>query len=256
MTEEKKERGVRAGAFLLLRRCEGIEPRLGELYESWNVFTDRPSLTLFPRDSVQWQPVRPMRAWFDFDPRRDCVSLELQRQSDVERTMDWVNVLTLVYLVAQRVEDDLRVKAHLAGGSLGRLARWRLLVRWMLGSPRGWAVAGVGLLALGAWFAWRAPVEERSAPEALAVFPRLAEASDGVLFTDEAPPSLSYPLGPPFRNQVLPPCATNKGAVELQGGCWVELAKKPPCFDTQAEHEGKCYLPVLKPQPVPQSVKP
>jgi hypothetical protein len=258
MVEEKTGRGQRAGPFLLLRRCEEVEPRLGELYESWNVFTDRPSLTLFPRDSVQWQPLRPLRAWVDFDPRRDCVSLELERQPDAERTMDWVNLLTLLNLVAQRVEDSLRVKAHLAGRSLGRLTRWSLRVRWALGSPAGWAVVGLGLLALGGGLglAWQQPPVAHPGLDALSVVLNLVDASDGVLLTDGTSPALSYPLGPPFRNQVLPPCETRKGAVEIKEGCWVELAKKPPCFDTQAEYQGKCYLPVLKPLPVPQSVKP
>ncbi len=32
--------------------------------------------------------------------------------------------------------------------------------------------------------------------------------------------------------------------VEIHGGCWVELAKRPPCYENQAEYGGKCYLPV------------
>lgn len=36
----------------------------------------------------------------------------------------------------------------------------------------------------------------------------------------------------------------NKGEVEINGGCWVELARRPPCYGKQAEYRGKCYLPV------------
>jgi hypothetical protein len=68
---------------------------------------------------------------------------------------------------------------------------------------------------------------------------------------------LTYPLpAKPFRNQAVPPCETNKGAVEIKGGCWVALEQKPPCFSDQAEYQGKCYLPVAKPQRLPQSAEP
>jgi hypothetical protein len=50
-----------------------------------------------------------------------------------------------------------------------------------------------------------------------------------------------------------------KGEVELNGGCWVALEKRPPCYDDQAEYQGKCYLPVSarsrKPRE-PQSLQP
>ena len=46
------------------------------------------------------------------------------------------------------------------------------------------------------------------------------------------------------------------GEVEINKGCWVALEKKPPCYSNQAEYQGKCYMPVRKQDPVPQSVEP
>jgi len=45
----------------------------------------------------------------------------------------------------------------------------------------------------------------------------------------------------------------------INGGCWVEVAKNPPCYEDQAEYQGKCYLPVSKTprqQREPQSIHP
>ncbi len=39
-------------------------------------------------------------------------------------------------------------------------------------------------------------------------------------------------------------CIPHEGEVEINGGCWVALEKRPPCFNSQAEYKGKCYLPV------------
>ncbi|HYO55216.1 MAG TPA: hypothetical protein VEU50_20720, partial [Archangium sp.] len=48
----------------------------------------------------------------------------------------------------------------------------------------------------------------------------------------------------PFIDQAKAPCIPNEGEVEINGGCWVELAKRPPCYEKHAEYKGKCYMPV------------
>jgi hypothetical protein len=61
----------------------------------------------------------------------------------------------------------------------------------------------------------------------------------------------------PFPSQMAAPCSGRKTIVEINGGCWVETAQKPPCDDTgEAEYQGKCYVPVAKPRRLPQSVEP
>jgi hypothetical protein len=77
-------------------------------------------------------------------------------------------------------------------------------------------------------------------------------------FVDRAEPeAFAYPLPEkPVRNQATAPCSTKTGEVEINKGCWVALEKKPPCFGNQAEYQGKCYLPVRKPEALPQSASP
>jgi len=48
----------------------------------------------------------------------------------------------------------------------------------------------------------------------------------------------------PFIDQAKAPCLTKEDEVEINGGCWMELARRPPCREKQAEYRGKCYLPV------------
>ena len=69
---------------------------------------------------------------------------------------------------------------------------------------------------------------------------------------------ITYPLpAKPFRNQAKAPCMPRKGEVEINGGCWVALAKRPPCYNDQAEYQGKCYLPVAeRPKPEPSAIQP
>lgn len=51
------------------------------------------------------------------------------------------------------------------------------------------------------------------------------------------------------------PCKPWEGEVEINGGRWVALEKKPPCLEYQAEHQGKCYLPALRSRE-PQTLDP
>jgi anti-sigma-K factor RskA len=110
-----------------------------------------------------------------------------------------------------------------------------------------------------------------SAPTALGAQDKQPTAYDGVeganvplnaatLVQTEEPNSsgITYPLPTkPFGNQAKAPCKPRKGEVEINGGCWVELAKRPPCYDDQAEYQGKCYLPVAeRPKPQPSAIQP
>ncbi|HZH79016.1 MAG TPA: hypothetical protein VEY88_23515 [Archangium sp.] len=68
---------------------------------------------------------------------------------------------------------------------------------------------------------------------------------------------IAYPLpDKPFSNQARPPCRTNADHVAINGGCWMEIARRPPCHEEQAEYEGKCYIPVMKAPRRPQSLSP
>jgi hypothetical protein len=68
---------------------------------------------------------------------------------------------------------------------------------------------------------------------------------------------IAYPLpSKPFSDQAKAPCHPNLDEVEINGGCWVTLERRPPCRDNQAEYQGKCYLPVSARSRKPQSLQP
>jgi hypothetical protein len=74
---------------------------------------------------------------------------------------------------------------------------------------------------------------------------------------DVGPAVIAYPLPEkPFSDQAKAPCHPNLDEVEINGGCWVTLERRPPCRDNQAEYQGKCYLPVSARSRKPQSVQP
>jgi hypothetical protein len=69
-------------------------------------------------------------------------------------------------------------------------------------------------------------------------------------------PGLARPLPrEPFKGQKRPPC-TPRSQTELIGACWVAAKVKAPCPEDLFEHQGECYVPVMKAPPVPQSLRP
>lgn len=61
----------------------------------------------------------------------------------------------------------------------------------------------------------------------------------------------------PFKGQATPPCAEDE--TSINGACWVEVVRKPKhdqCGSKFFLHEGRCFLPVQKAQPLPRSTWP
>ncbi|WP_084736467.1 hypothetical protein [Cystobacter ferrugineus] len=232
---------------------EEVGPGLGRLHDAWDVETGRPALQLLPTDRVDWQPEGPWRVSLFCKPHPASVTLRVEETPASVPVSELADILVLTTAAVTRIENSPRLRDHLASGlSLppvppsSRRNSGHTVTNW------------TGLwLGLGFWLLTSLseplppPVEET--PD---VFSQ-EDASSLVDLEASDPVALTYPLpAKPFRNQAVPPCKTNKGAVEIKGGCWVELAQKPPCFSDQAEYQGKCYLPVAKPQRLPQSAAP
>lgn len=65
---------------------------------------------------------------------------------------------------------------------------------------------------------------------------------------------LGVPLKPePF--QKTPPCDAEMGEVAINGACYGEMAKKPPCGKLR-EHDGRCYRPIARQERPPTSISP
>lgn len=58
----------------------------------------------------------------------------------------------------------------------------------------------------------------------------------------------------PLPGQARPPCR-QRGAVEINGGCWGRPGAPPPCAEGEYEWEERCYYPILR-LPPPASSEP
>lgn len=189
-------------------------------------------------------------------------------QTPWSRAPDRQSVESLVFTF-ESVREAVRYMARAVPASYEPRFRWRL----GLGVASAAAVCAL-LLAL-----CLAPeTQPQRGPEPLASAPPApgsqdkqltaysgAEGADAplnatTLVQTEDPNSsgITYPLpAKPFGNQAKAPCKPRKGEVEINGGCWVALEKRPPCYDDQAEYQGKCYLPVAeRPKPQPSAIQP
>jgi hypothetical protein len=174
------------------------------------------------------------------------------------RTSELTNLFVLMTGALQRVEDDVQVDEHLAGGPVGAgvpgaspvHGAWRFKL----------AAAGGAVLAVGLGVCLYSRLDDAHTHVGNRAWAIEDSLRRDAIFADLSNPdveAIAYPLpDKPLAKQAVPPCETNKGAVEINKGCWLELAKKPPCFSNQAEFQGKCYVPVHKQDPVPQSIGP
>jgi len=254
MADEKSGKDGGPGSFEL-GRCHEVDARLGRLYEARNVARGTPGLTLIPRADVEWQPGGRCRMSLIYDPERDSVTVDVEQAPASVRTSELTNLLAMMTAAFKRVEDDDEVDAHLASGPARRLGPGGARASWM-----GLTAAGVAVLAagLGVWFS-STRVSKTPDPDdfSVAVENPSQWEMDFVNRGKSDSVAVAYPMpAKPVPKQAVAPCEADNAEVEINKGCWVELAKKPPCGPRQAEYQGKCYLPVRKEDPLPQSIKP
>lgn len=251
MADETAGKDGGPGPFQLGRQCEEVGPELGSLHESRHVESGRPALTLLPGDRVEWQPEGEWHMRLSCRPEPPSVTLEVEQAPASVQVPELMDILVLMTAAVERVEDSSQVRAHLAGGRVRPWARW---------IPRAVAGFAVLMLGLGVWLYGArgpeslAPISSRVASQG----PSPVDAPDFINAADSQTTGIAYPLPKePFRSQAKVPCRADAGQVEINGGCWVALEQRPPCAKTQAEYQGKCYLPVSKGQDrLPQSVDP
>jgi hypothetical protein len=247
MADSGRESKDRLGAFHLGACHERLGPGLGQLYEAWRQDTGTPVLLVRPSTAVDWQPEEPLGIHLFFRPEDATVSLEVESRTPPDLS-DVTNLLVLTTAAVTRVEEDPQVRAHVASG--------RRTVGPSLPSPasrnplagRGWMIAGLAGLTAGicVWLCL-----ERDTVDAESPTTSLTATQDAMTLGDSTRPglpTLAYPLPQrPFRNQAVAPCYPQFDEVEINGGCWIELGRHPPCQkDTQADYKGKCYLPISK----------
>jgi hypothetical protein len=247
--------------FRMGRRYKEVGPELGRLYEAWQLGTGLPALMLLPGDRMDWRPEGVWR--FEMSCQLEPLSIELAlaQAPASAHVPDLVTVLALMKAAVERAENNPRLWAHFERGSSMPLEKRIPSPRLEPHAWRGQALASGVLFALVLGVCLRdtrrLEQSEGHSPGAMDPAAVPTDAPD-VIGPDESQTKVpAYPLpSAPFRNQAAAPCKT-RGEVAINGGCWVELAQKPPCYENQAEHQGKCYMPVGKPQGrLPQATEP
>ncbi|WP_076606255.1 hypothetical protein [Cystobacter fuscus] len=260
MADETHGKENRSGRFELGRSYEEVEPDLGRLHEAWHVETGMPALRLYPTDRVEWQPsglweVIVVCEASPIEPSPASITMLVNGAPMAVPMTELADVFVLTSAALTRVEDNAGISAHLAPGLNGLQSQPHRPALPNSRQARGHVIAGLALALSGCLLTRpHAPSERNDSFEEQIQ----QEAQSLVYFGNlDAQAVLGYPLPEkPFRNQAVPPCPRKKSIVEINGGCWAELAHKPPCEEDQAEYQGKCYLPGAKQQPVPRAVEP
>ncbi len=266
MAEKKTWKGGRLGPFHLGKRYKNVGTDLGRLYAAHDVDTGNAALVVMPSDHADLESWR-VRATSQAEP--PYLALEVEQAPASGRLPDLSNMLDLLTSAVERLEKNDEARAHLTGGAVSTWRRWVGRMKRLLRSPRGLLVAGLTVLVLGVllWPRFSADStgpgsEERASTGAGALAVAGPQAPTLVDLDPSGASAITYPLpAKPFSDQAKVPCFPKSGEVEINGGCWVELAKRPPCYENQAEHQGKCYMPVSaksheKKRREPHSVQP
>jgi hypothetical protein len=266
MANDKPFKGGRLGPFHLGRRYKhkDLEASLGRLYEAHNVHTGGAALVLMPDRHSDWEPLEDWRISASSHVSPPFFALEVEHAPASGRLPALSELLDLLASAVERMEQSAEARAHLTREPIGLLRRWLGRSRRLLRSRRGLAIAGLTTLTLGVglWLGItrldRDPVLEPRAAHGVGAEAAAQLYSPNLVGKDgRGTEAIAYPMpGGPFRDQAKAPCRPKEGEVEINGGCWVELAKRPPCFETQAEYQGKCYLPVAASTRKPQSILP
>jgi hypothetical protein len=252
------------GPFKLIRRYTTRKPEpegseVGRVYEAHHALTRNPALVLIPSERAPLEPQEEWRVRLRSQAEPPYLSLEVEAAPASGRLVQLRGALELLARAVEWLGNGEEARAHLTRrprGPLeslrhraGRAWRWTRASRWRTFGVcfamylcLRLAVHVVEMEVYGLNWDMSPRVVEREVPVRPAAVRRapvlINKASVG-----QRP--IAYPLpGKPFDDQAKAPCIPEEGEVEINGGCWVALEKRPPCFNSQAEYKGKCYLPV------------
>ena len=253
-TTKKKDR--RLGRLQLGKRCKHAAAEVGHIHEARNVETGAPGLVMMPGPRPTWSLKRNWKVRASFQAMPPFLSLEVEQAPASGRLTELATLLTLLAAALEAVGSNARMRAHLTREPMAR---------WPRPLPLKALVAvGLAVLVLGGGF-WLSGTGNRelAPPTPTHSTSGLGELADAGLLSSfqidgekQSPAGIAYPLpDKPFSNQVRPPCRTQADQIELNGGCWLTLERRPPC-EEYAEYKGKCYIPITKAPRPPQSVSP
>jgi hypothetical protein len=270
MADTKRGKGGRLGPYRLGRRHVSKNPEreeLGRLYEAHNVHTDASALVLVPAPGVGEEPEQDWRVRVTTQTRPPYVALEVEQAPTSGELASLAGLFEVLTRMMERMDWSDQARRHLTRQPEGRLKRWAKSVCWALGwgVKYGIELVIVALVLLMVAAHWRAYIESQRGDqhEAGGVAVQVSKESGAPTLVDTGdvgPATITYPLpAKPFSDQAKAPCKPNLHEVEINGGCWLELALRPPCGENYADYQGKCYVPVSarsrKPRE-PQSIQP
>lgn len=252
------------GPFKLIRRYTTRKPEpesgeLGRVYEARHVLTSNPAVVLIPSESAPMEPQEEWRVRVHSQAEPPYVALEVEKAPASGTLSQLRGVLELLGAAVERLGNGEEARAHLTLLPMGPLEALRDRTgrawRWTRASrKRTFGVCFLMYLCLRLTvhvvemevYGLNWDMSPRAVTQSVPVRPAVVRRAPALInkaSVGQRP--IAYPLpGKPFDDQAKAPCIPDEGEVEINGGCWVSLEKRPPCFNSQAEYKGKCYLPV------------
>lgn len=245
MSGDSEWKGHRLGPYQIGERYPDVPEDEGSLYEAHHTATGEPALVVMPGPGETWLPATPWRT--ETTRFTQPEALVVHPRSPTGATRPTLHALTLGFIRIAGALAQLDTREGLRNPFARpprQIGPWNHTRRW------GLVGAGLALAAVFAFLTWHGnfgPLERND------------RSAESVTFADgrkAIPPGVAYKMPEkPFKEQSKPPCIP-EAEVEIRGGCWNELARTAPCARGTAEHQGKCYVPVRKPDPEPTSVQP
>jgi hypothetical protein len=211
---------------------------------------------------MDWEPEESWQVRVSSNEAPAYVALEVEHAPGLGTLPELARMFDLITSALERVERNVQARKHLTSQRVGRVKLYWGRARRLLRSWQWRATAGLVLATLGAGLWLLLPGARSGEHVARGVAQEaLSQANAPGLINTYNPDTgvIAYPMPEkPFRNQAAAPCKSKLDEVEINGGCWVELARRPPCNEIQAEYRGKCYMPVSKDRGPrePQSIQP
>jgi hypothetical protein len=256
MADAKRGKDGMLGPYRLGRQHQGkggdMED-LGRFYEAHNMDTGEPAMVLLPGPGASGEPEEDCSVRVTVRARPPYIAVDVEQAPATGGPEALAGLFGDLHRMMERMEWSDEARRHLMRQPKGR-ERW-----WAVGAAGG-GLAVLVLSLMAAYWCEDSGSQRGEQHEAGAVAVDASRAPTMVDTVDVGSAVIAYPLpAKPFSDQAKAPCIPRKGEVEINGGCWVALEKRPPCYDDQAEYQGKCYLPVSarsrKPRE-PQSVQP
>ncbi|MCY1082733.1 protein kinase [Archangium lansingense] len=244
--EEGAWNGEPLGPYHVTLRHRGIGGGVGRLYEARNDENGNPALVLMPGPKGELRPKHDWQVRATSSVSPPYLSLEVEKSPGDGQLQELTWMLARWSTALETIDERPAAQAHLTGGAKEPRKHPRGHFRWL-----GGGLTAAALLAL-AVLLWPRPIApppiEDSLEETLNLINK-SEVSGG--------PIMGIPMpDKPVKDQQKPPCDATRAEKEIRGGCWLELAEKPPCSKGMAEYQGRCYVAVRAAPPVPTSINP